>query len=168
MRIGWDDNHIVTKEFAKMCEAAGADMITIHGRTREAVYSGPVNIKEIAEAKNSVSIPVIANGGIFSESDAENLLKETGADGVALARGAMYNPFLFADITGKKVDKKEKIKWQIDKTFEMYDEYFATVYMRKMLAFYIKGMPNSTQLKVDLFKATDKQKIEQIFSTINF
>jgi tRNA-dihydrouridine synthase B len=168
MRIGWDDDHIVTGDFAKMCEGAGADMITVHGRTREAVYSGPVNIKEIASAKRAVNIPVIANGGIFSKSDAQKLLEETGADGVALARGAMYNPFLFAEITDKKVDKKEKIKWQLDKTFEMYDEHFAIVYMRKMLAFYIKGTPNSTQIKVDLFKANTKQRIEELFETINF
>jgi tRNA-dihydrouridine synthase len=169
IRIGWDDANLVTKDFAKMCEDAGADMLTIHGRTREAVYSGPVNIEEIASAKAAVNIPVIANGGIFSRDDAEKLLSETGADGVAIARGAMYNPFIFADITGKKVDdKKSVIKWQLDKTFELYDQHFAIVYMRKMIAFYIKGMPNASQIKVELFKANSREKIEEIFKTLIF
>jgi nifR3 family TIM-barrel protein len=168
-RIGVDDKHIVTKEFAKMCEGAGADMITVHGRTRDKIYSGDVNFAEIATAKEAVKIPVIANGGIFSKEDADNLLDKTGADGISLARGAMYNPFLISEICCRKIaDKKKMIEWQLDKTFELYDEHFATVYMRKMIAFYIKGMPNSIALKMQLYKAGNKREIEDILSTINF
>lgn len=87
-RIGVDGEHIVSRDFATACEDAGADMITVHGRTRDKIYSGEVNFEEIAKAKKAVKIPVIANGGIFSAEDAERLINETGADGVAVARGA--------------------------------------------------------------------------------
>jgi nifR3 family TIM-barrel protein len=168
-RTGVDDKHIVTREFAKMCEDSGADMITIHGRTRDKIYSGDVNCDEIAAAKQAVKIPVIANGGIFSVADADELMDKTCADGVAVARGAMYNPFLFSELTGQQVaDKKSVIKGQLDDTFSMYDERFATVYMRKMLAFYIKGIPNSNAVKLELFKADSKEKIEEILFSLQF
>ncbi|MDE5728740.1 MAG: tRNA-dihydrouridine synthase family protein, partial [Clostridia bacterium] len=89
-RIGLDSSRICAGEFAKMCEDAGADMICVHGRTRDKIYSGEVNFEEIAAAKRAVKIPVIANGGVFCKADAEKLLEKTGADGVAVARGAMY------------------------------------------------------------------------------
>jgi nifR3 family TIM-barrel protein len=168
-RTGVDENHLVTRDFAKMCEDAGADMITVHGRTRDKIYSGDVNFAEIAAAKSAVKIPVIANGGIFSPEQADELIDKTGADGVAIARGAMYNPFLFAEITGVNVaDKKQVIQTQLDLTYSMYDERFATVYMRKMLAFYIKGTPNSTAVKLQLFKAENKEQIEEILNNLQF
>jgi nifR3 family TIM-barrel protein len=168
-RTGIDESHLVTREFAKMCEDSGADMITVHGRTRDKIYSGDVNFEEIASAKNAVKIPVIANGGIFSVEQADELINKTGADGVAVARGAMYNPFLFSEITGTKVaDKKQVIQNQLDLTFEMYDERFATVFMRKMIAFYIKGMPNSTAVKLQLFKAKNREEINNILQTLQF
>jgi tRNA-dihydrouridine synthase B len=93
----------------------------------------------------------------------------TGADGICVARGAMYNLFLIAEICGTKVaDKKKIIEWQLNNTFALYDERFATVYMRKMIAFYIKGVPNSAAVKTLLFKAANKQQIEEILSGLKF
>ena len=97
-RIGLHENNIIAAEFARMCEGAGADLITVHGRTREKIYSGEVNYGAIAAAKNAVKIPVIANGGVFCKADADRLLNATGADGVAVARGAMHAPWIFAEI----------------------------------------------------------------------
>lgn len=166
-RIGLDGAHIVTRDFAVAMEDAGADMITIHGRTRDKMYSGEVNFKEIAEAKKAVQIPVIANGGIFCNADAEKLIEETGADGVMVARGAMYNPFIFAEITVTAVtDKKAVVKKQLDDTFAAYDYRFATVYMRKMLAFYIKGQPGAAATRVQLMGANTKEAIEEILNRI--
>lgn len=168
-RTGLVDSEPVTEEFAKMCECAGADMITVHGRSRERIYSGEVNFAEIAKAKRAVSIPVIANGGIFSVADADKLINETGADGVALARGAIYDPFLFAEITGKKVDdKKAVIRKQLTDTFAFYDERFAVVFMRKMVAFYVKGMRNASYVKERLFKCKTKEEIEELLDLIEF
>ncbi|MDE7306718.1 MAG: tRNA-dihydrouridine synthase family protein, partial [Clostridia bacterium] len=141
-RIGLDEKRIIAAEFAKLCEGAGADMICVHGRTRDKIYAGEVNTAAIAEAKNAVKIPVIANGGIFCKADAERLLHDTGADGVAVARGAMYAPWIFAEICEKPLpDKKALILKQIDDTLKYYGERFACVFMRKMIAFYLRGTP---------------------------
>ncbi|MDE7087034.1 MAG: tRNA-dihydrouridine synthase, partial [Clostridia bacterium] len=164
-----DGEHIVTRDFALAMQDAGADMITIHGRTRDKMYSGEVNYKEISKAKSAVTIPVIANGGVFSKADADKLIDETGADGVMVARGAMYNPFVFAEISGTPVpDKKAVIAEQLDKTFAEYDQRFATVYMRKMISFYVKGQPNATALRLKLMQANSKEEIETILNDINF
>ena len=168
-RIGIDNEHIVTRDFAVAMQDAGADMITIHGRTRDKMYSGEVDYKEIAAAKKAVQIPVIANGGVFNNADAEKLIAETGADGVMVARGAMYNPFVFAEITGTRVpDKKAVIRKQLDDTFAAYDKRFATVYMRKMIAFYVKGQPNAAAMRVKLMGADGKEKIEEILDGLQF
>ena len=166
-RIGLTEDNIVAAEFAKMCEGAGADMITVHGRTRDKIYAGAVNFAAIAAAKNAVKIPVIANGGVFGRRKAEKLLNETGADGIAVARGAMYNPFIFADIIEREVeDKKAIILKQIDDTVKYYGERFACVFMRKMIAFYIKGKPNSTPIKVKLFQAPTTEEVKRILNEI--
>lgn len=168
-RIGINGEHIVTRDFALAMRDAGADMITVHGRTRDKMYSGGVNCKEIASAKAAVDIPVIANGGIFCNADAEKLLNETGADGVMVARGAMYNPFIFAEICGTPVpDKRAVIQKQLSETFAKYDTRFATVYMRKMLAFYIKGQPNAAAIRVKLMSCTRKEQIEEVLENLNF
>ncbi len=128
-----------------------------------------MNYKEIAAAKASVKIPVIANGGVFCGADADKLMDETGADGVMVARGAMYNPFVFAEITGTPVaDKKAVIREQLDLTFKAYGERFATVYMRKMIAFYIKGQPNAAAVRVKLMQADNRRKIEEILNSLSF
>lgn len=167
-RIGLAGDKIISSEFAKVCEGAGADMITVHGRTRDKIYAGEVNYGAIAEAKKAVKIPVIANGGVFCAEDAERLLNETGADGVAVARGAMYSPWLFSEITGKAPPDKEKlILNQLDATRILYGERFACVFMRKMAAFYLKGSPNATAYKIRLFRAGSTREVEEIINEIN-
>lgn len=166
-RTGIDSRNIVAVEFAKMCEDSGADMICIHGRTRDKMYSGDVDFKTIAEAKAKVKIPVIANGGVFDLKDAERLLSETGADGIAVARGAIYSPWVFAEITGSSLpDKKTLIKGQIAATRELYGEKFATVFMRKMVAFYIKGMRGASEIKKQLLCAPSTARVEEIVDEI--
>ena len=151
-----------------MCEDAGADLITVHGRTRDKIYAGEVNFKEIAAAKNAVKIPVIANGGVFCKADAEKLLNETGADGIAVARGAMYNPWVFADITDKPaVDKKALALWQIEETEKLYGERFACVFMRKMLGFYLKGTRGAAAAKERLFKCQTTAELKEILGEID-
>lgn len=168
-RTGLDEGHKITRDFAVAMQDAGADMITVHGRTRDKMYSGEVDYKEIAAAKSAVSIPVIANGGVFCAADADRLMDETGADGVMVARGAMYNPFVFAEISGTPVaDKKSLIEKQLDETYLSYGARFATVYMRKMIAFYIKGQPNAAAVRVKLMQADGKESIEEILSTLSF
>lgn len=166
-RIGITEDKLVTKEFAKAMEGAGADMITVHGRTRDKIYSGDVNFGEIESAKNAVKIPVIANGGVFSPEDAQRLIDNTGADGVMLARGAMYNPFLFAEITGTEIGyKKQHILRQLDLTYKYFGDRFATVYMRKMIGFYCKGSTGAAQIRVRLLSCNSRMEIEEVLSQI--
>ena len=167
-RIGLDESRIVAGQFAKMCEDAGADMITVHGRTRDKIYSGEVNFKEIAAAKNAVKIPVIANGGVFNLDDADKLINETGADGIAVARGAMYSPWVFAEITGTPVtDKKALIEKQLNDTEKLFGERFACVFMRKMIGFYLKGSRGATAYKERLFKCQTCEEVKKVLKEIN-
>jgi len=168
-RTGLDESRKITAEFARVCAGAGADLICIHGRTRDKMYSGAVDFEEIAAAKRAVGIPVIANGGIFCAADADELLEKTGADGVAVARGAMYRPWVFAEITGKEIpDIKDIVRGQLHKTREIYGERFACVFMRKMIGFYLKGTPDAAACREKLFKADSCEKVEEILETLNF
>ncbi len=168
-RTGLDESRKITAEFARVCADAGADLICIHGRTRDKMYSGAVDFEEIAAAKRAVDIPVIANGGIFCAADADELLEKTGADGVAVARGAMYRPWVFAEITGKEIpDIKDIVRGQLHKTREIYGERFACVFMRKMIGFYLKGTPDAAACREKLFKADSCEKVEEILETLNF
>ena len=103
MRIGLTDGKFVTEDFVKAVTNGGAQMITVHGRTRDKIYAGEVNYEEIAKAKKVSTVPVIANGGIFTEEDANLIMDRTGADGIMLARGAIADPFLFSKLTGKEI-----------------------------------------------------------------
>ena len=98
IRAGWDEEHKNAVEMAKMLEAAGAALITVHGRTRAQMYGGVADRTVIAAVKAAVKIPVVANGDVFTAQDALSLLLETGCDGVMVGRGAVGNPFLFREI----------------------------------------------------------------------
>ena len=166
-RIGLDREHLVTEEFAKRMEGAGADMLTIHGRTRDQVYAGDVDFDEIAKAKRAVKIPVIANGGVTDEAGAQKLLDETGADGVMVARGALWDPQIFADLTGRKRgSKKAMILEQLDDTAKLFSPHFTTVFMRKMVTFYIRGMRDCVRYKERLFAAANREEIENLVEEI--
>jgi len=167
-RIGVTAQKIVGVEFAKACENAGADLITVHGRTRDKYYSGDVDFIEIEKIKKAVKIPVIANGGIFSKADAQNMIDKTGADGVMIARAALYNPHVFAQIV------KDESEWDIRSTIEeqikdmlaFYGERFTVVQMRKMISFYIKGMRNCAQYKNKLFSCNTISELNEVINEI--
>ena len=166
-RIGVSEDKLVTEEFAKRMEGAGASLITVHGRTRDKIYAGEVNYKEIAAAKNAVKIPVIANGGVFCNADAERLMSETGADGVMVARASLFNPQIFCELTGKPTESKlEMFRKQLEWTGQVCDERFTTVFMRKMAAFYVKGERGAAAFKDRLFSAQSPDEIWTIAQEI--
>ncbi len=159
-RTGVTEDKKCTAEFARLCEGAGACMITIHGRSRERIYAGKCDFAEIAAAKAAVNIPVIANGGIYSKSDGERMLRETGADGVMIARAALFRPHVFCDFTGIEAPPMtELFKKQLIATRELYGERFATVFMRKMAAFYTKGKRGAAEAKRRLFAAQSPEEV---------
>jgi len=97
-RSGWDESNKNAVEFAKIAEDSGAAALTVHGRTRAQLYAPPVDLEIIKQVKNSVKIPVIGNGGLQTAEDAVNMLRVTGCDGIAVARGAQGRPWIFKKI----------------------------------------------------------------------
>lgn len=159
-RIGVDENKLITADFSRRMQDAGASLITVHGRTKDKIYSGEVNFKEIAKAKKSVSIPVVANGGVFSKEDAKKLFDETGADGIMVARATLFNPQIFCELTNYPTESKlSMIEKQLKWTGQVLDERFTTVFMRKMCAFYSKGERGSASFKDKIFSASSKEEV---------
>ena len=166
-RIGVSADKIITLEFAKRMAGAGAKLLTIHGRTKDKMYSGDVNFKEIALAKQAVDVPVIANGGVFSREDGEKLMNETGADGIMIARAALFDPKIFCQFSGVDGGSTyDMFKNQLCLTRELFGERFTTVFMRKMAAFYVKGMRGAAVFKEQLFKADNPDRVLELASQI--
>lgn len=163
LRIGTTEENKRAAEYAKICEGAGACMITVHGRTRDKIYAGEPDFGQIAAAKNAVSVPVIANGGIFSAEDAERMFEKTGADGVMIARAALCRPQIFCELTGAKTPPmKELFFRQLEETEALFGERFAIVFMRKMAAFYLKGIKGAAEYKRRLFAADTLEQVRTV------
>ena len=165
-RIGYNEDSIIAVEFAKMCEEAGAAAITIHGRTTGQGYSGKADMKIIAECKKAVSIPVIANGDCESVEDYDKILAETGADAVMIGRGALGNPQIFSEIRGNKNQKsrKEIILTYLSYMREHFSERGALLESRAHIMFFLKGLKNSTKVKLDIMKA---QSVDEVICIID-
>jgi len=158
IRIGWDMESINCVEVAKKIEAAGAQAITVHGRTRSQFYSGNADWKYIKMVKEAVKIPVIGNGDVVSIDSAKRMLEETGCDAIAIARGALGNPFLFRELNAyfdenKLIDRPDNkeiydtILWHHKLLLDLKGEHLALLEMRSHVAWYIKGMPGSAKIK---------------------
>ncbi|MBR1676789.1 MAG: tRNA-dihydrouridine synthase family protein [Clostridia bacterium] len=162
MRIGITRGNYVTEDFVKALEQGGVDMITVHGRTRDMIYSGEPNYDEIYKAKRAVKVPVIANGGIFSVEDVDKMTDNTGADGIMLARGALERPWLFSKLCGKEVevDKKSLIYRHIDLLNTHFDDSTTAVLFRKQICLYIKGEVGNVKLKDKIFKMKNTADIK--------
>lgn len=158
IRSGWDEKSINAVEIAKICEEAGASAITVHGRTRAQGYSGKADWQIIKAVKEAVRIPVIGNGDVTSCEICKQMLDETGCDAVMIGRGVLGNPWLIKECvsyleTGKKIASptiKEKIKMMKDHfklLKEDKNETVATMEIRSHILYYLKGMPNSKEMK---------------------
>ncbi len=167
-RTGIQEDQMFTAEFARMCEDAGADMLTIHGRSRSMMYDGIPYYAEIEQAKSAVSIPVIANGGICSVEDAKEMVRQTGADGIMLARYALENPFIFSHLTGKKCEKTtlQVMLEQIKLTSRHYDETFTIAYIRKLASYGMKKRKGTKRYKERLYQCGSLEELEEIVRLI--
>ena len=167
IRTGIKQGDDIASEFCLMAEQAGAKMVTIHGRVREAYYSGEPDYKAIEKAKKSVGIPVIANGGIFTVQDAEKMIDRTGADGVMLARGGIANPFLFSEIckTPTTLNLKQFILEHVKLMAERYPDRRATLEFRKFTSYYFRGMDGFKELKLKINSANSTAEITELLNT---
>ncbi len=162
-RVGVVQEKRFAAEFAELCEGAGACMITVHGRTRDMIYAGEPFYDEIERAKKAVKIPVIANGGIFSREDAQKTMNLTGADGVMVARAALFHPNIFREILQKPpANMGALFLKQLRETKELYGERFALVYMRKMASFYLKGTRGAVEYKRQFFTCQTTEEVENL------
>lgn len=160
-RIGVERQHHIAAEFAKCCEDAGADMITIHGRTRSMMYDGEPFYEQIAQAKAVVEIPVIANGGIFSEKAADRMMQLTGADGIMIGRYGLEDPYIFSRLTGRETTQRRGtlLLWQLALTRKYFDDQFTIEYIRKLASYMMKKQPGMKSYKQQLYQ---KGSIEEI------
>lgn len=157
LRAGYFKDKFVAVELAKKLESVGVSAITIHGRTKEDMYSGTVNYDIIRAVKQAVKIPVIGNGDIVDIESYQKMLA-TGVDAVMIGRGALGAPWIFKQLLGKKVlesEKFEAIKKHISLLEGIYDEKFLTAYLRKHFLWYVKGKAGIAQKKVELAKTTN-------------
>lgn len=159
-RIGWTDQEITILDFAKRMEAAGAQMITVHGRTRSQGYNGNAKWEWITRVKEILSIPVIANGDIFSVEAAVRCLEQTGADGVMCSRGTLGYPFLVGEVdhflkTGQElapptpVERLECAREHLQALWE-YKGDRGIRQSRKHMTWYAKSFPGAAELRGQL------------------
>lgn len=159
IRKGWDDDCVNAVEVAKICESAGAAAITVHGRTRQQYYKPPVDYDIIRAVRESVSVPVIANGDIDSAERAKEVMDITGCDLVMIGRATLGNPWIFSQINAYLENPNVKIHTpdleerlgvmieHIGKMVEYKGEHMAMLQARKLVVGYFKGMKGAAALR---------------------
>lgn len=168
MRKGWDDEHVNVLEMAKLAEEAGVDAIAVHGRTREQFYRDNADWEIIARVKQSVKIPVIANGDVRSCNDLKKILEITHADGVMVGRAAQGNPWIFKQLThywrtGEMLlgptmkERAEVIIRHLDLLLKYKGDYVGPREMRKHATWYTRGITNGAVLRDRFNKAESRQ-----------
>jgi tRNA-dihydrouridine synthase B len=181
MRLGWDDSSKNARELAKIAENAGIKMITIHGRTRCQFYKGKADWNAIAEIKEAVKIPVIANGDIVCIDSAIVALKQSRADGIMIGRGCYGKPWLISQVAhfllhGEKLPDPD-LKNQLNVVLEHYDamiehygEDVGIKIARKHLGWYSSGMPNSGEFRATINQLVNindvKNKIHEFYEPL--
>lgn len=159
IRKGWDDDSVNAVEVAKICESAGAAAITVHGRTRQQYYKPPVDYGIIRAVRESVSVPVIANGDIDSAEKAKEVMDITGCDLVMIGRATLGNPWIFSQINAYLENPNVKIHTpdleerlgvmieHIGKMVEYKGEHMAMLQARKLVVGYFKGIKGAAALR---------------------
>lgn len=173
IRLGFDEDHKNAVEFARILEENGVDALAVHGRTREQFYSGKADWETIRQVKEAVSVPVIANGDIFSGEDALAIRAATGCDGIMVGRGCKGNPWLFREIKAALAGQPIPKRPGVDEVAAMLlrhaalcvkykEEYTGIREMRKHAGWYTAGMRRATKLRDAVNHVTTLSQLETL------
>ena len=172
MRAGWDSQSKNAPELAKACEDAGASSLCVHARTREQFYEPAPDISVIGEVKSAVKIPVFGNGGVFSAEDAIKMIAETNCDGIAVARGALGNPWIFSEIKAALRGEEfsppgddERVKTALAQIKELTENKGdrAIAEARSQLSYYVRGMDGAASMRAKINGAKTFSELCSIF-----
>ncbi|MCL2343124.1 MAG: tRNA dihydrouridine synthase DusB [Firmicutes bacterium] len=177
MRKGWDSGSVNAVEIARLCEAAGASAVAVHGRTRAQIYAGVADWDIIRAVKAALKIPVFANGDVFEPEDAVRILNYTGADCAMVGRGAFGNPWLFtrgnAAIAGQPIPplpplraRMDVARRQLELAAETKGEKIACLEARRHLAWYLKGVPYAGYYKKQIAELGTLEQGQRIIEGI--
>ena len=172
-RLGWDKGNLNVLDFTRRMEDSGADMVTVHGRTRAMLYSGVADWDMITKVKQQLSIPVIANGDIISGETAVKCLKRTGADGVMIGRATFGDPWVFAEakaaMAGEPIPERPPLAERIAVAVEQFKlseqdhgEKIACLEARKHFAWYLRGVAHSGYYKNQITSLTTMEDIYRV------
>ena len=176
-RKGWDGGYVNAVEFARVCESSGASAIAVHGRTRAQMYTGKADWDIIRDVKRAVSIPVFANGDIFSGADAEHILRYTGCDFAMVGRGCFGDPWLFARanaaVNGEPEPPLPPLAERMDAALEQIrfsagqkGERLACLEARSQFAWYLRGVPHAGPYKQEIVHVSSMEELEHIVNMI--
>ena len=181
IRTGWDHRSVNAVAIARCCHDAGVHAIFVHGRTRDQGYRGGVDYETIREVKRSVGVPVIGSGDIWSAASAQRMIERTGCDGIAVARGALGNPWIFPELSAmldnavspprpEPAAVVETVLRHAAENVRIYGEPIGVMRFRKHLGWYLKELPGARPLRAQAFKVATlveiKTFLEQLLHTL--